>query len=441
MAGRKLFVGSLPHGIHDSTLRQEFSKYGTIEDVFVKQGCEATRQWAFITYTAPEEAQRAKEATDRLLQFPGCDRPCDVMVAKHQGMFGQDPVAGGQSQAPQAAVAPVPVAHYAAPYATQYAVAYPAVGSMPAVAYAGPPAAVVSQSYTDAAASAKKVFVGSLPDAITDAELRAEFSKYGEILDVHVNQKPVEEGRQWAFITFANAEQAQTAKVSTDRQLTFPGSEKACEVTMARHQGMFGKEPITADSLQPVQQVQYQAVVANPGMPAVYAAVPQQSQGARKIFVGSLPNNVTDASVSAEFSKYGQVVDIHLNGKACEPGRNWAFITYASAEQAAYAKDATDRVLTMPGADRACEVMLAKNQGKFGQEPLGSSPAPVQAFAAAPMPYSPTQPPPPPTAPPTHLTPWRMYKTAAGLPYYHNHATGQTTWECPPDLQVPGQPT
>jgi len=30
-----------------------------------------------------------------------------------------------------------------------------------------------------------------------------------------------------------------------------------------------------------------------------------------------------------------------------------------------------------------------------------------------------------------------MYKTAAGLPYYHNNSTGVTTWECPPDLQVP----
>lgn len=29
-----------------------------------------------------------------------------------------------------------------------------------------------------------------------------------------------------------------------------------------------------------------------------------------------------------------------------------------------------------------------------------------------------------------------MYKTVAGLPYYHNHVTNVTQWECPPELQA-----
>merc|ERR1711879_338415 len=99
--------------------------------------------------------------------------------------------------------------------------------------------------------------------------------------------------------------------------------------------------------------------------PTKYSSAPPAAQGPRKIFVGSLPNTITEGALTAEFSKYGQVIDVHINPKECEPGRQWAFIMFASADQAAYAKDATDRVLTMPGADRACEVMLAKNQGKF----------------------------------------------------------------------------
>lgn len=396
MAGRKLFVGSLPHSIQDAQLRAEFGKYGQLEDVFVKPGCEPTRQWAFVTYLSADDALRAKEATDRILQFPGVDRPCDVMVAKHQGMFGQDPVQGGSPD----------------PYngGGGYGGGYDA-------AEAGAP---------------KKVFVGSLPETITDIELRAEFSKYGQVLDLFLNTKPVEVGRQWAFITFANTEQAQNAKVNADRILVFPGADKPCEVTLARHQGMFGKEPIASDGMgQPA---------AGYGGTPVYA-VPVQ--GPRKIFVGSLPPDVNDAVLTAEFSKYGQVVDIHMNNKPCEPGRNWAFITFASSEQAAYAKDSTDRVLMFPGSDRACEVMFSKNQGKFGQEPLNS--APIQTITGPTYMQQPAmvvthgQPPPPPTPPPQHLTPWRMYKTAAGLPYYHNHTTGVTQWECPPDLQVPGQ--
>lgn len=434
-ASRKLFVGSLPYGIQDSLLRQEFGKYGQIEDIFVKQGCEATRQWAFVTYSRPDEAQRAKDATDRLLQFPGCDRPCDVMVAKHQGMFGQDPVGAGYAGAGGDAWAGAPQsagwddasyggASYMAPAAYSQ--------SQYGMHYGG------SSSYgNDSSASAKKIFVGSLPDSITEGDLKAEFGKYGQILDIFVNAKTVEAGRQWAFITFATADQASSAKVSTDRQLVFPGSEKACEVTIARHQGMFGKEPIAPE--RGSQSMQYHEACMHP--PAKYSSAPA-SQGPRKIFVGSLPNNCTEGALTAEFSKYGQVIDVHINQKECEPGRNWAFITFASAEQATYAKDATDRVLTMPGADRACEVMLAKNQGKFGQDSLGGGPnhGSQGGYGAGGGYDMGMQPPPPVTPPPQHLTPWRMYKTAAGLPYYHNHATGVTTWECPPDFQVPGQP-
>jgi len=90
----------------------------------------------------------------------------------------------------------------------------------------------------------------------------------------------------------------------------------------------------------------------------------------------------------------------------------------------------------MPGAEKACEVMLAKNQGKFGQEPLAQfAPGPDVGYG---MPGSLVESPPPPpsTPPPAHLTPWRMYKTATGLPYYHNHTTGVTQWECPPELSA-----
>jgi len=426
MAGKKLFVGSLPHGIQDSLLRQEFGKYGQIEDIYVKQGCEATRQWAFVTYSRPDEAQRAKEATDRLLQFPGSDRPCDVMVAKNQGMFGQDPLGSGYAGASQSTNwndASYGNASYMAP--TSYG------QSQYEMHYAGS-----SSCRHDSSANAKKIFVGSLPDNILEGDLKVEFGKYGQIVEIYVNTKPVEAGRQWAFITFATADQAQSAKVSADRQLVFPGSEMACEVTIAKHQGMFGKEAIAPE--QGSQTMQYQQAFQYPG-PTEYSSA--ASQGPHKIFVGSLPQSITEGALTAEFSKYGQIVDVYINQKECELGRNWAFITFASAEQATYAKDTTDRVLTMPGADKACEVMLAKNQGKFGQDSLERGP--THGFSAG---YGVSdynmgmQPPPPVTPPPQHLTPWRMYKTAAGLPYYHNHSTGVTTWECPPEFQVPGQP-
>jgi len=393
---RKIFVGSLPDDTPDSVLRTEFSKYGVVEDIFLKPNCESGRQWAFVTFASPDQAVQAAQTTNGILQFAGSIKPCEVTLARNQGMFGQDPILAG---APPAAEVPV-----AAP-------------------------ACVSPM-TEAQVSPKKIFVGSLPDSITDPMLRAEFSKYGQITDLFMKTN-CEPGRQWSFITFATSEQAQFARNSCDKVLIFPGSERPCEVTMARHQGMFGKESIEG---QPGVAMPHGTFAA----PAPVVAVPVAIEGPRKIFVGSLPDSITDAVLRAEYSKYGQIVDLFLK-TTCEPGRQWAFLTFASHDQAAYAKDATDRKLMLPGADRACEVMLAKNQGKFGQAPLASFSAAAAAMPMVAIP-EPAQPPPPATPPPAHLTPWRMYRTASGLPYYHNASTGVTQWEPPPDFQIPGQP-
>lgn len=402
VAPRKIFVGSLPDGIPPDVLRGEFSKYGTVEDVFMKENCEPGRQWAFVTFTTPEQANNAQQSANGILQFPGSFRPCEVTMARNQGQFGQDPIAPGPPRSQ---------------------------GGYPGGYYQANPV-------TENQMAPKKVFVGSLPTTITDTQLRQEFSKYGQVIDVHINYKQCDSGRQWAFVTFATPEQANTAKVSTDRVLIFPGSDKACEVTLARHQGLFGQEPIGGESGYPT----------GPGGKGGFGWGPAGGQsmmgagpmGPKKIFVGSMPEMTTEPTLRAEFSKFGHVIDVHINTKPVEPGRQWAFVTFASHDQAQNAKDMSDRVLRLPGSEWPCEVMLAKNQGKFGQDPIGGGGGPPQSGGWAPghfMPETPSQPPPPNTPPPAHLTKWQLYKTASGIPYYYNNSTGVTQWECPPELQ------
>ena len=81
-------------------------------------------------------------------------------------------------------------------------------------------------------------------------------------------------GKQWAFITFVHQEDALSAKEACDRKLLFEGSQRPCDVMLAKNQG-------------------------------------QETQGtaakATKIFVGSLPDGIDEGTVREEFGRYGQV--------------------------------------------------------------------------------------------------------------------------------------
>eukprot|EP00443_Scrippsiella_acuminata_P091935 CAMPEP_0115435294 /NCGR_PEP_ID=MMETSP0271-20121206/33591_1 /TAXON_ID=71861 /ORGANISM="Scrippsiella trochoidea, Strain CCMP3099" /LENGTH=340 /DNA_ID=CAMNT_0002860759 /DNA_START=55 /DNA_END=1073 /DNA_ORIENTATION=- len=299
--GRKLFVGSLPDGIADETLIATFQQYGQIEDVFVKPGCEPGRQSAFVTFATNQQAQYAKESCDRVLTFPGAGRPCEVMIARNQGLFGQ---------------------------------------------------------------GLGKIHVGSLPDSITEWQLRQEFSRFGTVTDVMV-KTGCEPGRQWGFVTFQRSAEAQVAKESTDRILMFPGSEKPCEVVMAKNQGMFGQQSATSDEHS--------------------AMVQAGDAGPRKIHVGSLPDNISEWQLRHEFSRFGTVTDVMVK-TGCEPGRQWGFVTFQRSAEAQVAKESTDRILMFPGSEKPCEVVMAKNQGMFGQQSATSDEhsAMVQAGDAGP---------------------------------------------------------
>merc|ERR1719197_1922965 len=104
------------------------------------------------------------------------------------------------------------------------------------------------------------------------------------------------------------------------------------------------------------------------GMGQGYGAMasPAGQDGPRKIFVGGLPDGVMEHQVQAEFGKFGVITEVYLK-QGCEPGRQWAFITFASASEAALAKQSTDRIYVFPGSEKTCEVTFARNQGMFGQ--------------------------------------------------------------------------
>eukprot|EP00929_Paragymnodinium_shiwhaense_P057313 TRINITY_DN2868_c0_g1_i1.p1 TRINITY_DN2868_c0_g1~~TRINITY_DN2868_c0_g1_i1.p1 ORF type:complete len:465 (+),score=112.65 TRINITY_DN2868_c0_g1_i1:80-1474(+) len=381
---KKLFVGSLPDDITSATVKAIFSNYGTVTEAFVKNQALPGKKFAFVTFATEVEAQAAKDVTDGKVQLPGAEKPLTVSLAKNQGLYGQQ--------------APPPMLQQAAMTAT-YVTGGPNAATTPP-ALDGP----------------KKIFIGSLPDIATPPMLQEEFGKFGTISDVFV-KATTEPGRKWGFVTFSSHAEAHNAKEATDKNLILPGGTRPCEVSIAKNQGLHGEAP----------------------MPAVKADM--SVLGPRKLFVGNLPDGVTEESVRAEFGRFGGIVEVFFP-KGCEPGRQWAFVTYSTPSEALLAKDSAHAKLIMPGQVNPVEVTMAKNQGKYGQDPM-AAPAAGAMLAGGGLMQG--------LVPGLGLAPglalggmmapqlsWRMYTTPTGLPYYHNHATGVTQWEAPAELMGQG---
>lgn len=389
---RKVHVGTLPDGIQEWQLAEEFSKYGEVTDIMIKENCPAGKQWAFVTFERASDAHTAKESTDRTLLFPGATRPCEVVMARNQGLFGQGSNAPEPVVPMRAAVVPRSIAMHAV---------------APVASGAG-------------AAAGSKLLVGSLPDGVHEDEVRAGFEGYGRIVDIFVKPDCTAD-KQWAFVTFATPDEAAAAKAATDRVLYLPGSSRACEVMYPRGSGGGGgvaAAPYVATSYAPAARV---SQVAPSGGP---------NSGGCKIFVGSMPGHITDAMLREEFSRYGDIVDAFIKVD-CEPNRQWGFVTYSRPDEAMTAKECTDRVLVLPGADRACEVMIAKSDQRRDAAPAAITPVRMPVAAVGRQAAAPAN-----TFFDVKSTSWRQYFTPTGLPYYHNAQTGVTQWEAPANLPV-----
>lgn len=60
MQGSKLYVGNLDYGVTNESLRDLFSKCGTVVEANVIQG----KGFGFVQMSTPEEAQQAKDSLD-----------------------------------------------------------------------------------------------------------------------------------------------------------------------------------------------------------------------------------------------------------------------------------------------------------------------------------------------------------------------------------------
>ncbi|EER00873.1 ribonucleoprotein, putative [Perkinsus marinus ATCC 50983] len=284
-----------------------------------------------------------------------------------------------------------------------------------------------------------RLFVGKLPAAWNEQNIRDLFEAYGEVQEVGLI-RPKENGKQQtgcAFVKFGAVHEAATAIKSLN------GTYKA-------------------DDAPGFVQVQF----AN-GEPE-RLGLPEDTEGySQKLFVGNVPPSTSDDELKQIFDEYGNVTEAYSLESKRASGNKAAFVRFSKKSDALKAIDALNDKYTFPGEPHPITVKCADtreqrlahkqefdshrfqgggdrpfrtpDQGGFDRmQQLGS--ASRDGFQSRSGGYQPP-PPPPAVAQPRRAGPWTEYLNHPdGRYYYHNSQTGQTQWEVPFEFQNMGPP-
>lgn len=144
----------------------------------------------------------------------------------------------------------------------------------------------------------RKIFIGGLPPTATDAVLRMHFSKYGPIIDcVLMIDRNTQQSRGFGFVTMLDPSSAM--RILADVQI-IEGKVVDCKAAVPRQ------------------------VIAH--------SVPPQL-GSRKVFVGGLPQDITDVEFKEFFSQYGDIEDsVVIYDRETGRARGFGFVTYRRQE-------------------------------------------------------------------------------------------------------------
>eukprot|EP00397_Hematodinium_sp_SG-2012_P060494 GEMP01078870.1.p1 GENE.GEMP01078870.1~~GEMP01078870.1.p1 ORF type:complete len:301 (+),score=65.21 GEMP01078870.1:123-1025(+) len=132
---------------------------------------------------------------------------------------------------------------------------------------------------------------------------------------------------------------------------------------------------------------------------------------ASKLFVGCIPNYVTDEMLKEKFAENGEISEFFYMRDQILTDKGWAFITYADDTEAGLAIAMLHGHKAFGGQPRELQVKLASEKIT---ELAGT------AFD-------------PKWAPTEAITPWEELRTEDTPPkaYYYNHITEETVWERP----------
>ncbi|XVE77705.1 hypothetical protein DITRI_Ditri13aG0084300 [Diplodiscus trichospermus] len=157
-----------------------------------------------------------------------------------------------------------------------------------------------------------KLFVGQVPKHMTEAQLLAMFKEFALVDEVNIiKDKTTRSSRGCCFVICPSRQEADKAVNACHNKKTLLGASSPLQVKYADGE---------------LERLEH------------------------KLFVGMLPKNVSEAEVSALFSKYGTIKDLQILRGSQQTSKGCAFLKYETKEQALDALEAINGKHKMEGS-------------------------------------------------------------------------------------------
>uniref|UniRef100_A0A8C9H7G1 RRM domain-containing protein n=1 Tax=Piliocolobus tephrosceles TaxID=591936 RepID=A0A8C9H7G1_9PRIM len=246
-----------------------------------------------------------------------------------------------------------------------------------------------------------KLFIGRVPKSYEEEQLRPIFEEFGVVNEiVIIRDKITNVHKSSAFVKMASISEADNAIRLLNNQRTLDHQLGSLQVKYASGE------------------------VLKLGFPQSIESGVDQA----KLFIGSLPKNITEESIKDMFTPYGTVEEVFImKDNATGLGKGCSFVKFAYKEQALYAINTLNGKKTLETCTRPIEVRFAEPKTSK-QSPL---PIAIQPMQNAPHGISPQQ---HVTSPnniaygtnfgvnnnyPRQVGAWKEYYSAEGRPYYY----------------------
>lgn len=254
-----------------------------------------------------------------------------------------------------------------------------------------------------------KLFVGRVPRTYDENALRPIFSEFGTVGDVIIiRDRETGAHKGCAFVRMASITRADNAIRSLNNVKSLDPSLGQLQVKYAagEHERL---------------------------------GLPEENSGAgvdqAKLFIGSLPKNVTENDVMNVFSRFGSIDEVFImkdDHKQAKGRSGCAFVKFTYKEEAFHAIANLNGKFTMNGSTRAMEVRFAENKkNNFNTQTNNNNVSNSNNNDSNTNSQINTRGRVGQTA--NH---WTEYFTGDGRAYYYNNITGHTQWERPPEMDA-----